>query len=71
MHTTLTISGTHCPSCKALIEEVSMEQPGVTACTVDSATGKTVIEHDSPLDRAQLQHAISEVGEYTIEPQHS
>lgn len=67
MNTTITIKGTHCPSCKALIEEVSMEQPGITACTVDYVTGKTVIEHDVPLDRTQLQRAISEVGEYTLE----
>lgn len=69
MHTTLTIKGTHCASCKALIEEVSREQPGITSCSVDYATGKTVIEHDAPFDRTQLQRAISEVGEYTIEQQ--
>lgn len=67
MQTTITIQGTHCGSCKALIEEVSLEQPGITACTIDDATGKTVIQHDGPLDLAELQHAISEVGDYIIE----
>lgn len=66
MHTILTITGTHCASCKALIEEVSLEVPGITACTVDYATGKTELDHAGDLDVPALQKAISEVGEYTI-----
>lgn len=66
MLTTLTIKGTHCASCKALIEEASLEVPGITGCTVDYATGKTELEHNGDLDIPALQKAISEVGDYAI-----
>lgn len=69
MHTTLTIKGTHCPSCKTLLEEILLENPSIRFCTVDYVSGRTEIEHDVPLDRAGLQRAISEVGEYIIEQQ--
>ncbi len=67
METTLVIRGTHCASCKALIEEVSHDVPGVEHCEVDFTTGKTRIQHTGVLDLEGLQKAIGEVGEYRIE----
>lgn len=68
MQTTLTLRGTHCASCKALIEEVSRELPGVTACSVDFRTGQTIIEHDATLDWAKFRQAIEQLGQYQVEP---
>jgi copper chaperone CopZ len=69
MNTTITILGTHCVSCKALIEEVCNELPGVDACTVDFKTGKTTIEHDDTFKLAALARELASLGEYRIQEQ--
>lgn len=66
MKTVLTISGTHCHSCKALIEEVALENPAIHACTVDYTTGRTEIEHDENVDWEAFGKELAEVGEYVI-----
>jgi copper chaperone CopZ len=66
MKTVLTIKGTHCASCKALIEEVCREVPGVTACTVDFKTGKAVIEHAASLDLMRVKKEIDSLGPYKV-----
>lgn len=68
MKTTLTIRGTHCASCQALIEEVGRELPGVTVCRVDYRTGQTVIEHDATIDWAKFRQEIEQLGQYQVEP---
>ena len=50
MKTRLTIKGTHCASCKALIEDVCRDIKGILSCDVEVATGKTIIEHDENID---------------------
>lgn len=45
MKTTIKIDGMHCGSCKALIEDVAKDVPGVVSCDVDVARGEAVIEH--------------------------
>jgi copper chaperone CopZ len=65
MTTTLNIKGMHCASCKALIEDVCQEIPGVTSCIVDTATGRARIEHDETVSAEQVQHEIESLGEYT------
>ena len=67
MKTTMTIKGTHCASCKALIEDVCKELDGVTGCTVDYKTGKTLIEHDKELDMKRLKKEIESLGDYKVE----
>lgn len=62
--TSMKIEGTHCESCKVLLEEVGREIPGVKHCTVDFRTGRTVIEHDGPLDWPRLQREIEALGPY-------
>ncbi|MDP3733920.1 MAG: heavy metal-associated domain-containing protein [Nanoarchaeota archaeon] len=62
----LTIKGTHCNSCKLLIEEACAEIAGVQSCTVDFKTGKTVIEHDGKLDIKKLQKEIEGLGKYKV-----
>ena len=67
MKTELTIVGTHCASCKALIEDVSSEIAGIISCTVDYRTGKTIIEHDPSVDWKTFDAAIAALGEYHVE----
>ncbi len=67
MKTTLTIQGTHCQSCKALIEDVARDIPGVKACSVDFKTGKTEIEYDTPATLAKVRKEIEGLGKYKVE----
>ena len=66
MKTIITVKGTHCNSCKQLIEEVCSEMPGVKSCSVDFKTGKTVIEHEGKLDLKKLKKEIEGLGEYKV-----
>ena len=63
--TTLKITGMHCASCKALIEDVVGDVPGVRSCTVDAAAGTASVEHDDALDTAVLVKEIKNLGEYS------
>lgn len=67
MKTTLTIKGTHCNACKALIEDVCSEINGIHSCKVDFSTGKTEIEHDENVDWEKLKKEVESVGEYKVE----
>ncbi len=66
MKTIITVKGTHCNSCKMLIEEVCAEIPGVKFCKVDFKTGKTVLEHEGSLDLKKLKKEIEGLGEYKV-----
>lgn len=66
MKTTITIKGTHCNSCKMLIEDVCAEIPDVQSCSVDFKTGKTVIEHKGKLDIQKLKKEIERLGKYKV-----
>ena len=66
MRRAITIQGTHCPSCKSLIEEVSQDIPGVVSTNVDFKTGQTVIEYDQRLDWNRLKQEIENLGEYQV-----
>ncbi len=61
--TILNIEGTHCESCKVLLEEVCREVAGVRSCTVDFRTGRTEVEHDGTLDEAKLRQAVAGLGD--------
>lgn len=66
MKTTLVIQGTHCTSCKALIEDISIETPGIRSCTVDFKTGMTEIEHDENVDWRKFKKEVEGLGEYKV-----
>lgn len=66
MKTTIAVKGTHCNSCKMLIEEVCSEIPGVKSCSVDFKTGKTVIEHEGKLNLKKLKQEIEKLGDYKV-----
>jgi copper chaperone CopZ len=67
MQTTLTIKGTHCNSCKALIEDVCTEIPGINSCNVDFKTGITAIEHEEKVDWQKFKKEVESLGEYKVE----
>ena len=64
--TTFTIKGTHCAACKALIEEVSKENPAVKDIAVDFKTGEAVLEHQDNLDWQELKKEIEGLGDYQV-----
>lgn len=66
MKTALTVKGTHCKSCKMLIEDICSEILGVKSYSVNFKTGKTVIEHDGKLDLRKLKKEIESLGKYTV-----
>ncbi len=66
MHTRLMISGTHCESCKALIEDVASETEGIRSCTVDYKTGEARVEHDNRVDWDGFSREIAKLGSYSI-----
>ena len=67
MKTIITIKGTHCESCKSLIEDVARDVPGIISCDVDFQTGKAKIEHTDKLDWSIFQKEIATVGAYSFE----
>ena len=66
MKTTVIIEGTHCKSCKYLIEDVSREIAGVRSCNLDLETGEMTIEHNELFDINKLKAEIEELGGYTV-----
>lgn len=67
MRTTVTIRGTHCNACKALIEDVARDTKGIASCTVDYHTGETVVEHDETLDWGVFKKEIEGIGQYKVQ----
>lgn len=67
MKTTWTIRGTHCNSCKEVIEDIIKEDPSVKSCTVDFKSGKTVIEHEKDTDLGKIKKEIESVGQYKVQ----
>ncbi len=66
MKTLIIIRGMHCGSCKALIEDVSKDVAGVTACVVDLKKENAEVEHESTLNLNLLKQEIEGLGQYTV-----
>jgi Cu+-exporting ATPase len=59
----LEVTGMHCGSCSALIEEVLAEQPGLVAVQVELETERARVTYDeSVTDLDAVRSAISELG---------
>lgn len=67
MQKEFTIKGTHCHSCKVLLEDVLEEISGVHLAEVDFSTGKTKLEYDESLDWEKVREEIKKVGDYELE----
>ncbi len=59
----LSVSGMHCASCAALIEEVLAEQEGLLAAHVDLVTERAEVTFDEDVtELAAVQSVIAELG---------
>ncbi len=67
MQTRVTIKGMHCPSCKALIEDVCSEIPGIISCSVNYESGETIIDHNEMVDWENFIKEIKNLGDYSVE----
>lgn len=68
MKTTITIKGTHCASCKALIEDICKDSKGALSCAVNFQTGQTAIEHDERFDWQAFKKEVEGLGDYILNP---
>ena len=59
--------GTHCNSCKLLIEDVCREIKGAKECSVNFETGETKIEHDDSFDWEVFKKEVESLGNYKVE----
>ena len=66
MKTIIRIEGTHCRSCKILIEDVCRDMVGVQSCNLDLETGEMVIERDEQFEPNRFKREIEELGGYTV-----
>jgi copper chaperone CopZ len=66
MITTLKISGTHCISCKKLLEGVILDVKGVKAAEVDFKTGIAKIRHENEGDIKTVKKEIDALGLYEV-----
>ncbi len=63
MNTTVSIPGIHCPSCAALIKDVSSEFPAIKQIDVDVNTKKVTLDHDENFDMQQWTTEIEALDE--------
>ena len=66
MNTRFKIEGLHCQSCKALIEDVALDAPGVIVCTVDVAAGSASIEHTDAFDPSAFAAEVAKLDGYKV-----
>lgn len=71
MQTTMYIKGTHCASCKAVLEDVLADIAGITSSAVNYETGETIIEHIEGLDWNMVKKEVESLGQYTIDIGHT
>jgi copper chaperone CopZ len=58
MQTIVSIPGIHCPSCAALIKDVSGEFPSIKNINVDVDTKKVTLDHDDDFDMQKWSQEI-------------
>lgn len=63
----LKILGMHCASCKALIEDVCREIPGVLNCEVNLEEAYASVTHNGSVHISTLKQAIGGLGAYRVE----
>jgi len=56
------VSGMTCDHCVMAVRRELSSVPGVRAVNVTLATGDVTVDHDQPLDRAEVAAAIDEAG---------
>lgn len=69
MQTTVSIPGIHCPSCAALIKDVSNEFPSIKNAEVDIESKKVVLDHDGNFDMQKWTEEIESLDpKYKVQP---
>ncbi len=63
MQTVVSIPGIHCPSCVAMIREISGEFPEIQTVDVDMATKTVTLTHTNALDVQQWKQEIESLGD--------
>ena len=66
MKSILKIQGLHCASCKALIEDVASEIPGIQYAKVDVEGGSVEVAHDESDAAECLRSQIDGLGQYKV-----
>lgn len=66
MQTQLNITGMHCASCKALLEDVAKDFSQVKSVDVNPEKGTMTLEHDPGLSLSDLQKEIEGLGDYHV-----
>lgn len=61
--THVVIPGIHCPSCTAIIEDISSEFPAITKVDVDLEKKTVILEHSEDFDLAAWKQEIEALGE--------
>lgn len=62
------ISGIHCASCKALIEDACGDIAGIKSCEVDMDGSLAIVEHDDSVDASLIKKEVESLGAYKAEP---
>lgn len=70
MHTTIHIKGTHCASCKAVLEDVLADIAEIASSTVNYETGETAIEHSEEIDWNAVKKEIESLAQYSVDINH-
>ena len=65
MKTNVSIEGLHCTGCKALIEDIASDIPGIASCSVDIKKGRAMIEHDGA-DLVRFKKEVESAGKYKV-----
>lgn len=61
------VTGMHCNSCKAMIEDIATDFPDITHCEVDFKSGLGSLECQDGFDINKFKVAIEEVDKYKLE----
>lgn len=63
MKTTFSLPGLHCPSCVALVKDISSEFPEVRTVDVNLATKQVTLDHEEGLNLSSWKRTIEELGD--------
>jgi copper chaperone len=62
LNTTVKIKGMSCNHCVMAVTKALKSVDGVREATVDLAQGQASIEHENPLDMAQIKQHVEKAG---------
>ena len=63
----IAIRGMHCASCKALIEDVCKDIPGIISCDVAQEQGAASLTHNGTVTFARVKQELENLGDYSVD----